>query len=141
MLSLKLTCTYSCICKVRTIFFIWGMFYTLVLKSLIRPSQIPEPNANPLLVYTCWYVWLLPKECLLKKITLWFSLFFLDAFCWSFKVQRNHFAKKLLCGVIRWESLVYLQHVVSVTVISSAHIKGNSIFGKMLILWEIHGKK
>lgn len=36
---------------------------------------------------------------------------------------------------------VYLQHVVSVTVISSAHIKGNSIFGKMLILWEIHGKK
>lgn len=34
----------------------------------------------------------------------------------------------------------YLQHVVSVTVISSAHIKGNSIFGKMLILWEIQGK-
>lgn len=34
----------------------------------------------------------------------------------------------------------YLQHVVSVTVISSAHIKGNRIFGKMLILWEIQGK-
>lgn len=34
----------------------------------------------------------------------------------------------------------YLQHVVSVTVISSSHIKGNSIFGKMLILWEIQGK-
>lgn len=45
------------------------------------------------------------------------------------------------CCVELLDERVYLQHVVSVTVISSAHIKGNSIFGKMLILWEIHGKK
>lgn len=44
------------------------------------------------------------------------------------------------CCVELLDERVYLQHVVSVTVISSAHIKGNSILGKMLILWEIHGK-
>lgn len=45
------------------------------------------------------------------------------------------------CCVELLDERVYFQYVVFVIVISFVYIKGNSILGKMFILWEIYGKK
>lgn len=74
-----------------------------------------------------------------KDYIVIFFVFFLMRFVEASKCKGIVLLKR--CCVELLDERVYLQHVVSVTVISSAHIKGNSIFGKMLILWEIHGKK
>lgn len=65
-----------------------------------------------------------------KDYIVIFFVFFLMHFVEASKCKGIILLKS--CCVELLDERVYLQHVVSVTVISSAHIKGNSILGKML---------
>lgn len=74
-----------------------------------------------------------------KDYIVIFFVFFLMYFVEVLKCKGIILLKS--CCVELLDERVYFQYVVFVIVISFVYIKGNSIFGKMFILWEIYGKK
>lgn len=73
-----------------------------------------------------------------KDYIVIFFVFFLMYFVEVLKCKGIILLKS--CCVELLDERVYFQYVVFVIVISFVYIKGNSILGKMFILWEIYGK-